>query len=137
MSQTQTENLWPQLDGFKLHETKGQDFAFYYKTAGWGFAHALEVRSVWIEGKPERKIAEVKHLSGNSWGQTADGEPRTTEKPYTMTWLVCRTEYYPSTKRAVDALTGKTEVPKGKRKPRPISPMTDEELKTWAEAESE
>lgn len=59
-------------------------------------------------------------------------EPRTADKPYTLHYLICRCDYFPTLRRALDSLMGKTEIPKGKRKPRPIEPMTDEEIEEWS-----
>ena len=116
----------------KLHEGK-PNYAFYFEESGFGFGQATEIAEVELTKgtHPEAKnrtIVEVKHLSGNSWGRTEDGRPRTTKDPYTMHWLICSTDYYPTMNRAMDALTGKTEIPKGKRKPRKIEPMTEDEI---------
>lgn len=117
---------------FTLYDS-GKGYAFYFHPVGMGFAHAILVERVGWEDKPDAHLCRVKHLSGNSWGQTPKGEPRTTDKPHTLTYIITRTDYYPTIKRAIDALTGKTEVPKGKRKPRPIAAMTLAELRAFAQ----
>jgi hypothetical protein len=124
--------------GYSLYESKANKFAFYYRKGAFGFGHAFEIDEVFKKGRPEKTLARVKHLAGNTWGfvKHKDGtrEPRSEDKPYTMTWLIVRTDFYPSIQRAIDALTGKTEIPKGKRKPRPIESMTEDELNEWAKA---
>jgi len=122
------------INGFKLYDSK-EGYAFYVHTQGFGFANAMKIELGFHSKEPNKTIVQVKHLAGNSWGRYThkDGtsEPRTVDKPYTMTWLVMRTDYYPTMVRAMDAMLGKTEIPKGKRKARPIQPMTEDELKLW------
>jgi len=117
---------------YVLHECTERRI-FYYKKIPFGFAHGIEILETHHVDKPSKKITIVKHLSANSWGKTEDGKQRTAKDPYTLAWVSTRVEYYPTMQRAVDALLGKTETPKGKRKPRPIEPMTEEELLAWAE----
>jgi hypothetical protein len=126
---------WPEkIDEHTLYEGDERGMkAFYFQESGFGFGQAIEIEEVSLKEDefPEAKnqsIVQVQILSGNSWGQTKEGKPRTTKEPYTMHWLICRTEYYPNMQRALDALTGKMEVPKGKRKPRPIPDMTEDEI---------
>jgi len=119
------------IGDFKLHEQNRGLFAFYYKPLTFGFAHSIEIETLGHKHDPSLRIVAVKHMSGNSWGRTDDGRPRTIDDPNTLHWLICRTDYFPNMERAIGHLTDKTEIPKGKRKPVLIAPMTDEEVQAW------
>ncbi len=117
----------PDPKPYKLYEGK-EDFAFYYDGGGpFGFGQALEVRILRPKDFPDFGVVEVKFLSGNSWGQTKEGKPRNPDEPYTLHWIIVKTEYWHTPERWIAASNGGTEVPKGKRKPRPMEPMSKEE----------
>jgi hypothetical protein len=120
---------------YKLYKSVDGTFAFYFSgDVGFGFGHAIEIERMIHKDNPQKTIVQVQYLSGNSWGTTSEGKPRSPDDPYSLHYLVARTDYYPTMQRAIDALTGKTEVPKGKRKARPIQPMTNQELEAWSKS---
>jgi hypothetical protein len=118
---------------YKLKFHKRGKYAEYYREVGFGFAHALIIEEASHNECKDRKIAVVQHLTGNSWGQTERGEPRTSEKPETVNWMLIGVDYYPSISLAIRHLQGKKGVPKGKRKPRKIRPLNEEELEAWSD----
>jgi hypothetical protein len=118
---------------YKLKFHKKGKYAEYYKESAFGFAHALIIEEAQHKKCPDRKIAVVKHMSGNSWGQTEHGEARTSKKPETVAWMIMRTDYFPSVSVAMRHLQNKKGVPKGKRKPRQIRPFDEEELNEWSD----
>jgi hypothetical protein len=75
---------------YRLYESD-EEYAFYYTgDIGFGFAHAKEVLVRRALTDPSIVLVEVRELSGNSWGVTKDGRPRTPKDPSTLTWLhVC------------------------------------------------
>ena len=112
---------------YRRHESTA-DWAFYYDPGFFGFGQAIEVIVLHNKQFPEIMLVEEKYLSGNAWGQTEKGEPRDPKDPYSLHWMVFRRRYWPNVERMLAAWRGETEVPKGKRKPRDIEPMTEAEI---------
>jgi hypothetical protein len=124
---------WPKaLDSYRLYEAD-EDYAFYYKTSafGFGFAQAIEVLVRRAVTDPTIVLVEVRTLSGNSWGVTADGRPRTLDDPSTLTWfhvksdwfrsldhwrVYCKKKTRPLTPKEVQRIVQKAQQPKSKRK---------------------
>jgi len=102
---------------------------FYLREVGFGFRYGMRLQTGTKTTDPSQRLIIVKHLSGNSWGTNySDAKHAGTPDWQATRWIIMRTDYFPSMERAIDHLLGKEEVPKGKRKPRRIQPMTDEEL---------
>jgi hypothetical protein len=117
--------IWTEKGQYILKELKGNEetgyYVFYKKEVGFGFAHAIEVESVWLEADPTKKLIQVKNLS-LTCKMKSDAEDR---------WLVCNTMYYLTIQDAIGALTGQTRVYKPKRKPEVIREMTTEEIEKY------
>ena len=110
-----------------LHEG-GEDHAFYHDPGMFGFAQGVEVSVLRNRHFPEMMIVEEKRLSGNAWGQTPEGKPRTPDDPFSLHWLVIGRDHWTSVDRMLASWRGETEVPPRCRKPRRIEPMTAAEI---------
>jgi hypothetical protein len=92
---------WPET--LKSHTKKpyrlykaGEDYAFYYMPSAFGFAHAKEILVRRAVTDPTIVLVEERTLSGNAWGVTKDGRPRTTGDPSTLTWFHVTSDWFRS-----------------------------------------
>jgi hypothetical protein len=80
---------------YRLYEAS-EDYAFYYVASAFGFAHAKEILVRRAVTDPKIVLVEERTLSGNAWGVTEDGRPRTVEDPSTLTWFHVTSDWFRS-----------------------------------------
>lgn len=103
---------------YNLIESESRDYAFYEHKLNFGFKHGITI--IRMEHKETKKsIFRVRQLSGNTWGKG--------------TYIIVREEYFKTLEDAIGNLKGETRIYKPKRKPELIRPMTEEEIKQFAE----
>jgi len=115
---------------FRLHTSRKDLYAFYFRKLGFGFGPTIEINT-YTHGPSRLQLVGVRRLSGNVSGPTADGSARTTKNPYSLNWKVIREEFYATKEAALGAIEGNRYL-KG-TKTLPIEPLTVKEVRNAVE----
>ncbi|NMC06129.1 MAG: hypothetical protein GYA24_13015 [Candidatus Lokiarchaeota archaeon] len=116
------QNWFDKKGMYKLF-SKTPRTAFYFRSDTCN-GDGIKVEEICPDAAPDRHVVEVTYMTSSIVMSTETD----ISDPHQLHWLVCRTEYYPRLGRVFDALAGKEEIPKGKRKPVPITGMRPAEL---------
>jgi hypothetical protein len=120
----EVKGTWTNNGTYNLKESQqGEEgyHAFYEREVGFGFKHAIEIASAWLESDPTKKLIEVKNLT--SFAKMKASAPDR--------WLIANQQYYYTIEDAIGALTGQTKVYKPKRKPEIIRDLTEKQIREY------
>lgn len=118
---------------FKLITSQGDAYALYFRKLEFGFGRAIEIQTYISRQDPRKRLVGVRWLSGNAFGLTPEGKPRSLASPATMNWQATRTAFFPTRRLAVGYIEGQV-VRLNKKSTKPIRPLTVEQVKEWMKA---
>lgn len=119
------------VPAYTLVKNQGDDYAFYYRKLEFGFGQAIEIQTYVGRENPKRRLVGVKWLSGNSFGLTPEGKPRSPSDPFSMNWQTLKEAFYATQGAALGAIEGKMAGGKGGYKP--IEPLKEREIREYLE----
>lgn len=127
-------NLLKDAPRFKLIDSQGAAYALYFRKLEFGFGRAIEVQVYASKKDPKRRLVGVRWLSGNSFGVTPNGKPRSPTNLSKMNWQTIRVAFFPTQRLALGYIEGKV-VRLTKTSTKPIRPLTVEQIAEWLESD--